>query len=108
MASFTKKLAAVEVERNSSNQHEFHGISQLRNMLGNNRAEINALFSLRGEAETYPSVLTWYDARESHPDRSEHRLYFPTNPVMLRANAGDEMIFTLNNEEALLCELVKK
>ena len=108
MVSFTKKLAAVEVERNSSNQHEFNGVSQLRKMLGNNRSEIEALFSVQGEAETYQSVLTWYDARENHPDRSEHTLYFPTNPVMRRAKAGDEMIFTLSNGEVLLCELVKK
>jgi len=36
--------------------------------------------------------LTWYDARERHPRRSEHRLYFPTTSVSDCAAEGDLLV----------------
>ncbi len=47
--------------------------------------------------------LTWYDAREAHATRSEHRLYFPENDATLLIRPGDlAVILRLANGEAMV------
>jgi hypothetical protein len=46
--------------------------------------------------------LTWYDAREKHPRRSEHRLYFPSTPVSACAARGDLMVLGLRPDGSVL------
>jgi len=87
-----KTLAAVEAHPERSNQHEFNGVAALRDMFGEDRAEFRAIFSVRGEDGTCLAGVTWYDSRENHPSRSEHRLYFQGNPVMDRAQEGDNIL----------------
>lgn len=91
-----KRLSAVEADRKRSNQHEFNGTAPLRKLLGDKKlAEYPARFMwLGGENEgiTEDSSVTWYDAREDHPKRTEWRLYFRKNPVMDMASAGDLLI----------------
>jgi hypothetical protein len=90
-----KRLSAVEVNTSVSNQHEFNGSRPLRNLLGDSRQTFNARFLwLYGENEgiTSDGSVTWYDARENHPTRSEYRLYFKRNDVMDRAGEGDLII----------------
>jgi hypothetical protein len=88
-----KHLSAVEAERHRSNQHEFDGVTKLRTMLGAERRRFEAQFIYLDDEDTEPTVesgfLTWYDARENHPTRSEWRLYFPTTRVSERAAEGD-------------------
>lgn len=74
-----KTLSAVEAEPNRSNQHELNGVVQLKSILGLSRQSFDARFSIRGQDGYVASSVTWYDARESHPTRSEYRLYFQTN-----------------------------
>lgn len=87
-----KTLVAVEAHPERSNQHEFNGVAALKNLFGEDRAELQAIFSVRGEDLTYRADVTWYDSRENHPTRSEHRLYFQGNPVMDRAQEGDNIL----------------
>ncbi|MHB9005084.1 MAG: type II restriction endonuclease, partial [Coriobacteriia bacterium] len=49
---------------------------------------------LGGENEgfTEESTITWYDARASHPTRSEYRLYYKSNPVMELASESDLLV----------------
>ncbi len=93
--SFTKmipkRLTAVEANPQRSNQHEFNGVSPLRELLGLDRIEFPISFSYVTEEVatiTANSSCTWYDARENIPGRTEYRLYFPSNPVMEAANEG--------------------
>jgi hypothetical protein len=90
-----KRLSAVEADPGSSNQHEFNGVTAMKTMLGAGRQSFRARFLYLGEAEdqslTADCFLTWYDAREAHPTRSEYRLYFPSTSVTERAAAGDLM-----------------
>ncbi len=91
-----KRLSAVEADPVSSNQHEFNGVGSMRKMLGSGRQTFTARFAYLGEDEDDTSsaegFLTWYDAREAHPTRSEYRLYFPSTAVSERAAEGDLMV----------------
>jgi hypothetical protein len=90
-----KRLSAVEVDTDVSNQHEFNGSKPLRNLFGDDRRTCNARFLwFGGENEGISSdgKITWYDARERHPTRSEYRLYFKRNDVMDLAKENDLLL----------------
>ncbi|OEF21989.1 hypothetical protein [Vibrio splendidus] len=104
--SCIKTLSAVEAERPRSNQHEFNGVTQLRNLFGPDRISVDASFSVRGRPEVYQAGLTWYDARERHPTRSEYRLYFQSSPVMDLAREGDNIVIGFDLNGDVHCELI--
>ena len=89
-----KRLTAVEINPNRSNQHELNGVQDLQRVFGEGRqTNIPASFVYLGESEEDTTgaqgFATWYDARENHPTRSEHRLYFAPNAAMEEAEEGD-------------------
>lgn len=93
-----KHLSAVEADVLRSHQHELNGVEGLKRLFGPATAKqlYPARFLYLNDRDDEPvvaeGVLTWYDARERHPTRSEHRLYFPANAVMDQARAGDLMV----------------
>ena len=101
-----KRLSAVEIRPSSSNQHEFNGVQQLKEMLGKRRKTFDARFMYLGEDEdeyvTFDGWVTWYDAREFHPTRSEHRLYYPSSPVIEAAHTGDLLLIGKRSDGDLL------
>ncbi|SCX59240.1 hypothetical protein SAMN03159363_2023 [Variovorax sp. EL159] len=107
-ASCTKTLSAVEADPNRSNQHEFNGIAELKRIFGLTDFSKIAFFSVSGHATTAQSEVTWYEAREAHPTRSEYRLYFKTNSVMAQAKEGDSVTFGLDEIGNLHIVLLKK
>jgi hypothetical protein len=93
-----KRLQKVEADPKSSNQHEFNGVSALKDLLGTRkRSKVPAEFIYLGAEEedylTETGRLTWYDSRENHPTRSEWRLYFTSTAVSERMAAGDVVVF---------------
>ena len=102
-----KTLSAVEAEPSRSNQHELNGVSQLKSLFGTAHQSIPANFSVRGEAGITPVILTWYDAREAHPTRSEYRLYFQTNIVMSQAKEGSTLVFGNDESGQFWGELIR-
>jgi len=100
-----KTLSDVEANLNASHQHEFNGVEQLKNILGDvegtEKKYFNARFlyftDLDDDPETDNGKLTWYDARakarlERGINRSECRLYFPDNKVSRCASTGDLLL----------------
>ncbi len=91
-----KRLSAVEAHPSRSNQHEFNGVQDLKRILGKDKRTLPARFIYLGEKEKDTAVadgsVTWYDAKEPHPPRSEYRLYFPTTPVSEKASDGDLLV----------------
>lgn len=93
-----KRLSAVEADLFRSNQHEFNGVEMLKQLFGQaqGKQKFSAKFVYLTDHDDEPVVadgfLTWYDAREKHPVRSEHRLYFPTTAVSQCAAAGDLLV----------------
>lgn len=106
-SSCLKTLSAVEASRNRSNQHEFNGVIPLKRMFGPEYFKKQATFSVRGQQGACKADITWYDARENHDTRSEHRLYFATNPVMAQAQEGDNVIVGFDLQGQIQIVLIK-
>lgn len=102
-----KLLSAVEADPGSSNQHEFNGVSRLKLILGVDKRTMPARFVYLSDEQEAPvtsdGFLTWYDARESHATRTEHRLYFPTTTVSEKFRAGDLFVLGLRPDDTALC-----
>lgn len=80
-------------------------MNDLRRILGSNRiSDKSSVFMYLNEeedTESTSSAVTWYDARESNPDRTEFRLYFRTNPVMDRAAEGDLLLVAKDPDDKI-------
>lgn len=103
-----KNLSAVEADPYSSNQHEFNGVSGLKRIFGQPQGKVkfNTKFIYLNDYDDEPitadGFLTWYDARENNPKRSECRLYFPTTQVFTCAAAGDLLVIGLRPDKSVL------
>lgn len=107
-----KRLSLVETSRNDSNQHEFNGTKAMKQYLGETRTGHSARFLYIGEDEnerqSIEDHVTWYDSRENHPDRSEHRLYFRDNEVMNLASEGDVLVTAVDHESRMLLVVINE
>jgi hypothetical protein len=93
-----KRLSVVEVDPDSSNQHEFNA-GRLRTGLGFGTERVSGDLTAvyyGAEPEAEPEVedgsFTLYDAREDHPTRSEFRLYYNVPLITEQAEAGDLLV----------------
>lgn len=101
-----KRLSTVEVKANRSNQHEFNGVQSLKEVFGTEKRKFNARFIYLG-AETEEKItdtgyLTWYDARDRHPHRTEYRCYYPSNTVIEQADEGDLLVLGLRQDGTVI------
>lgn len=101
-----KTLSAVEAHPNRSNQHEFNGVAELKQIFGLAGFSRPAKFTIRGTAISAVADVTWYDARAAHPTRTEHRLYFQTNVVMNYAHEGANVIVGFDSQGELHIVLI--
>jgi hypothetical protein len=109
-----KHLSAVEADVLRSHQHEFNGVAELMELFGQayGRQKYPATFLYLGDGDNLPDpangFVTWYDAREAHPTRSEHRLYFPTTPVSEHAAVGDLLVLARRPDGSVLVLVAEK
>lgn len=105
-----KILSEVEANPQTSNQHEFNGLTVFKEFLGTERVALETSFVWFGNEESenfeVQGTLTWYDSRERHPIRSEYRLYYKSNEVMDRAAAGDLLIIAKIKDRAKVLAIV--
>ena len=105
-AAAAKRLTAVEARPDRSNQHEFNGVQALKALFGEARATREARFVYLSEEETDVTLaegfVTWYDAREDHPTRSEFRLYFPRTDASERLLEGDLAVVLRRPDDSVL------
>ncbi len=102
-----KRLSSVEADDVISNQHEYNGVTLLKEMFGtdNQKLSIRTHFLYvtdEDESIEASGELTWYDARFNHPTRTEWRLYYPTNDVTAAASAGDSLFICLKSDGEIL------
>ena len=99
-------LSAVEADVAASNQHEYNGVAPLKRIFGTAKQTFDAKFMYLNDEDGEPVVddgfLTWYDAREAHPTRTEYRMYFPTTAVSVLASEGDELFIALRPDRTIL------
>lgn len=111
-AAAVKRLSAVEADSRRSNQHEFNASKELIAIMGrDNREKIPAVFLWIDDKDGSiyeEGYLTWYDARRTHPTRSEYRLYFPSNAVMNEASEDDTVFFALRGNGTILAIITPK
>ncbi len=95
--TFKKVLAAVEVTRRASNQHEFNA-TIMQAALGFRSRETRGTLHVTcwpddvGQPMVTSCGYTLYDARPGDPQRSEWRLYYKTDLIETCASAGDLML----------------
>lgn len=92
-----KKLSSVEANPEKSHQHELNGDQGLKKFFGDKKQEkLPASFFYlddnEGNTIKTEGFLTWYDARENHPTRSEFRLYYSCKEVTDKFREGDLVI----------------
>lgn len=114
-----KVLRDVEADGFKSHQHEFNGVKGLKHILGEPSGSVKypTKFLFLTDGETDPLVdedfLTWYDAREKarverNVNRTEYRLYFPTNLITQSLNTGDILVIAKTKENSLLAIVAEK
>lgn len=102
-----KRLSAVEIDRFTSNQHEFNGTKAMKDMFGKQKQYMPTRQIYLGQDEDYlcvDSLLTWYESRK--PPRSEYRLYYQDNEVLNKANTGDILILAYRHDQSLVLLVV--
>lgn len=101
-----KRLSAVEVNPDQSNQHELNGVTKFKDILGIERRTLSADFIYLNEDPDeiiYASgMMTWYDSRENHSTRTEHRFYYSTNDVLSASTPGDLIIIAKQADNKVL------
>ncbi len=102
-----KRLSAVEAEPSASHQHEFHGVSELKDILGLERIQrLEAKFFFLSNDEdilTDAGYLTWYDARGQKPTRSpEYRLYYSHNAISDHMATNDLLVIGMRNDASVV------
>src|SRR5688572_29011322 len=99
-----KRLSQVEIKP-SSNQHEFNGISEMKEIFGKEKHKFSGRFILFADDEDKTTesegTLTWYDSREKHATRSEYRLYYTTNDIIQNSSVGDLVIIARTGKKSL-------
>ncbi|HEY1940443.1 MAG TPA: restriction endonuclease, partial [Candidatus Angelobacter sp.] len=103
-----KRLSAVEADLARSNQHEYNGVAELLQLFGRaaGKQTFDARFVYLSDGDDEPVLdtgfLTWYDAREKHATRTEHRLYFPTTKVSVLAQEDDLLVIGRKRDTSVL------
>jgi len=103
-----KALTAVEADPARSHQHEFNGNQELIRVFGRatEKHSYPARFIYLAGGDQEPVVedasVTWYDARQRHASRTEHRLYFPTTAVSLCAAEADLLVLAKRQDGTVL------
>lgn len=92
-----KRLSRVESDPQASNQHELNGVTGLKEIFGDKKRQFPAKFVFLEdeEGDTFSEsegVMTWYDARERHPSRSEYRFYLSSNYLFQEYEEDDLVV----------------
>ncbi|NNG19778.1 restriction endonuclease [Naumannella sp. ID2617S] len=102
-----KALSNVEVAHNGSNQHELHGLSKFRPVLGepSKQSRLSTQFVWLDDSDEEPVLedgfVTFYDARSG--SRSELRLYYPASiQATKKMRRGDYVFLVKRRDERLL------
>ena len=101
-----KRLSAVEAEPGKSNQHEINSTERLRDgFLGEKHREqfkvVYIWLNREQEGFTAEGTATHYDARLNNPERTEWRLYYPSNAVTEAMREGDMLFLAMHRSGVL-------
>lgn len=97
-----KELVTVDLPGRGSNQHEFNGVSGLRDFFRTRQATVAGTvhwhyFGDDREPVTEDGYFTFYDARANHPTRTEWRMYY-SGEFPSYAEPGDTLLLLASGE----------
>jgi hypothetical protein len=104
----------VEVDPDTSNQHEINGVRGFRQLFGDvKRAQLATRFVYLAEPDDEPIVddgfVSWYDSRENQPKRSaEFRLYYSSPLICDHGAENDILAVLLRADETCVFVVAKK
>lgn len=113
ISTATKYLSAVEINKSRSNQHEFNGVSNIKEILGSEKllnvpTKFLFLSDEESDARLDSGIISWYDSRKNKPSRSaEYRLYYSENMAMREANEGDLLVIALRPDKSVMVIISK-
>ena len=111
-----KRVVPGEIYAAVSNQHEFNVNKSLLQLFGKPEGKVpyrtRFLFlnDFDEDQKEMDGTLTWYDARERNPNRSEYRLYFPASAAGFFSSAtpGDSLFLCLKPDNTVLLIIAEK
>jgi len=107
-----KRLSRVEIDSETSNQHELNGVTLFKNLFGTERRSFKGRFIYLPDDKDLmieeAGICTWYDARENHPSRSEFRLFYSGSEIFQKANEDDLLMVLWKNPEELWLVITPK
>ena len=106
-----KRLSEVEVVPQKSNQREFNATSAMKVMLGKEKKTYDTRFVYLRDFSfpvTGNGFMTWYDARESNPLRSEYRLFYKRTTISEMNRPGDCLFLCRMKNDRLLAVVTQK
>ena len=98
-----KALSSVETDASVSNQHEFNGSAELKQLFGDaDQRDIPTKYlwigSEQEQSEGVEGTMSWYDARRNHATRTEYRLYYKSNDVTNMMSEGDALFLAIRKD----------
>lgn len=103
-----KRLTAVEIDPEVSNQHEFQGVNKLKTILGTSseKTTFNARITWIDDNDgsmTINSFVTWSDVRRNKPRNPEYHLYYSAQAaeVVHHASPGDLLLVCRETDNSL-------
>lgn len=106
-----KEISKSETIHAKSHKHEFHGVSELKNMLGNEKKKFNAKFIYMDDDGILEdtSRMTWYYIQpKSANGKKLYYLYYKKNEVIKKMYEGDLLFIGKVDENNLLVLVIKK
>ena len=103
-----KRLTAVEADETRSNQHEYNATKAMLDFMGRprERTRLPTRFIYLSDEEDpiiEDAFLTLYDSRLNQAHRApEHRFYFPTTKVSLKAGINDLLVMAKRRNGEML------
>ena len=103
-----KWLSSVEIDSYGSNQHELHGAVAFKQIFGPQRTYLRGTlhYVTANQTTSFDTELTWYDAREYNPNRSEYRLYYTYPISQFKPQVDDLLIVSQDNTGAVVIIIV--
>ena len=109
-----KILKPVEIDPEVSHEHEFNGINSFKEILGSAKQYLpcRVVYLTDDEDDIVEDMitLTWYDARDNHPTRTEYRLYYPESDCFSKAKPEDLLVVckNINTADSALTMFIAK
>lgn len=109
-----KYLSSVEIDKFGSNQHELHGAVAFKNIFSRTKQYLTGKVYYIDQnyvngitvPNSFNTDLTWYDAREMNPNRTEYRFYYTYPISVFRPHINDLLFVSIDNNNDVVIIII--